>query len=190
MTNFVSKLTPEQWAEVRRLRDGGATLADLSRRFGVTPGGIRDHARRHRWAGAPTPAADGSGRFRQAFKFAATLQARRALTRRAFRICELELSIMEKRMKKRLEQASAEQGSGEPQPADAADHTETDRIQAIFKTIDDMTELEAGTDPTAGGRGKSESGGNAGSGADSESSEVDAFRREIAERLERLLPPA
>ena len=119
-------------------------------------------------------------------KSPATRRARRALTRRGLRICDLELSIMEKRMEKRL----AAGDTADTLSSDADVPKEMARVRDIFKAIAELTELAPDTEPAAGVGGKSESGAGPGAGASSESSEVDVFRREIADRLEKLLPPA
>ena len=42
---FVSKLSPEQWAEARCLRAGGATFPQIAARFGLSASTIRARAR-------------------------------------------------------------------------------------------------------------------------------------------------
>ncbi|MBX9589426.1 MAG: hypothetical protein K2X43_08975, partial [Hyphomonadaceae bacterium] len=49
---FVSKLSPEEWAEARRLRAQGVSFADLAQRFGIHADSMGKRARREGW---PTP---------------------------------------------------------------------------------------------------------------------------------------
>ena len=48
-----SRLTPEQWAEARRLRAAGATFAAIGKEFGVSASTIVNRARSEVW---PSPA--------------------------------------------------------------------------------------------------------------------------------------
>ena len=62
-------LTPEQWAQARRLRDGGATFAAIAREIGAHESTIAGRARLEGWprpAGSLPAAARGTGAFHRA----------------------------------------------------------------------------------------------------------------------------
>jgi hypothetical protein len=61
---------------------------------------------------------------------------------------------------------------------------ELKRLGTFKKTIQEHTEFSPDTEPNAGGAGSARAAGEAAA------SEADVFRREIAERLEKLLPPS
>ena len=48
--SFTSKLSPEQWAEARRMRADGASYARIGRHFGLTPASILKCAQREGWS--------------------------------------------------------------------------------------------------------------------------------------------
>jgi len=50
---FVSKLSPEQWAEARHLRAEGAPFRDIAQRFDIGASTVANRARREGW---PLPA--------------------------------------------------------------------------------------------------------------------------------------
>ena len=121
---FVSKLTPEQWAEARQLRVGGATYDAIAKRYGLSRVSVRKHARNNDWpmadagarSGAAAPAiAAGKG---TPVRSAAAAQLRRDFRLRMLRIYTLDLSVMELRMKKRVE-AAAEQDADAEFPGSA-----------------------------------------------------------------------
>jgi hypothetical protein len=176
---FVSKLSKEQWAEARRLRAEGASFAAIADGFGVTRDAVARHAKLHGWgtpladAGKQPPAPTKAARVHDEFK-----QVRRNLSHRIIKILDLDLKIMELRMLKRL--GAAETGEA---PEGMSDE-ELKRLGAFKKTIQEHTEFSPDTEPTAGGAGRAKSADQ------TATSEADVFRREIAERLEKLLPPS
>jgi hypothetical protein len=147
---FVSKLSSEQWAEARRLRMQGTPFKTLAQRFGVSQKALRTRSSRHGWpspeasvhaGSAPTSASYGSR------LPPSTNHVRRMLARRLFRILDIELTLMELRMKKSLDEADASgkasaAGSSKPVAAGAVD---VPRLESIIKTINSVTELEADT---------------------------------------------
>jgi hypothetical protein len=181
---FVSKLTPEQWAEARRLRAEGATYGTIARQFGVSERLIAERARKDRWAGPArrTKAAAGSGAARgsagQALP-AASAAVRSLLARRIYRIVDMKLKILELRVRKQLE--SAVQGDGDL----TLDEQFTSDIASLIKTTEQATELEADVNPNAGGA----TGGKS-ADAEARASAAESFRREIAQRIETLIPPS
>ena len=176
---FVSKLSKEQWAEARQLRAEGASFIVIAESFGVTRNAVAKHAKLHGWGtplaatGKPRPAPTKAARIQDEFK-----QVRRNLSHRIIKILDLDLKIMELRMLKRL--GAAETGETPEGMSDEA----LKRLGTFKKTIQEHTEFSPDTEPNAGGAGRSRAAGEAAT------SEADVFRREIAERLEKLLPPS
>jgi|EndMetStandDraft_5_1072996.scaffolds.fasta_scaffold94963_1 transposase len=172
---FLPKLNEGQWAEARRLRAGGASFADIAKQFGLSKNWVATRARREQW-GTPLAAEPRKPRGKTAvlneFK-----QERLNLSRRIIKIIELDLRMMEQRMLKRLQDADAG-------PAEGLSNDELKRLGTLKQTIQEHTEFSPDTEPTAGGAGTARSADQAAT------SEADVFRREIAERLEKLLPPS
>jgi hypothetical protein len=194
---FVSKLSSEQWAEARLLRTQGTPFRILAQRFGISPKTLRARSSRQGWPSPEASAQTGSALAPTSFGSRlpqSTNLVRRLLARRLFRILDIELTLMELRMKKSLDDADATgkasvAGSSKPVAAGAVD---VPRLESIIKTINSVTELEADTDPRSRSGAKLADGGKSQSGAAGHAtpSEADAFRREIAERVEKLIPPA
>jgi transposase-like protein len=192
MPLFVSKLSPEQWAEVRRLRAEGATYAALASRFGVASSVIGTRARREAWGSrgtaGPPPAAS---KVRPASP--ATAATRRHLALRLFRIIEIQISMLELRMMSDLEAHKKALADGGPGPP-AKDHRET--FAALIESINHVTEMTSDPASIADGRRISVNPELTALSPDIDpaalaaASAKDALRTEIAERLEKLLPPA
>ena len=176
---FKSLLTPEQWAEVRRLRAEGASFVALGKQFGVSGKTIGHRARQESWPSPPgSPAQTGSKSKSQLP--ADTANIRRGLARRVYRVMDLNLSLMELRMQKQLKQAKKQKDGDMP-----AGDVEKDmrQLATTMKTIEQATELDPDLHRAADGGAKS-------SDAATRASEADALRRDIAERLKNLIPPA
>lgn len=171
---FKSPLTPEQWAEARRLRAAGATFAAIGKQLAVTAASVARRAQREGWpsprptrrSSTPLPAADSA-------------DIRRSLARRLFTVMDLNLELMELRMHKQLKQARETDGDI---PAGDAEK-DMRQLAATMKNIEQATELDPDPQRAADGGAKS-------SDAVARASEADALRREIAERIEKLIPPA
>ena len=172
---FKSLLTPEQWAEARRLRGEGATFVAIGKQFAVDKNTIATRAKKEGW---PSPAQ--ANRKSKASLPADTANVRRGLARRVYRVMDLNLSLMELRMEKQLKQAKKQRDGDMP-----AGDVEKDmrQLAATMKTIEQATELDPDLHRAADGGAKS-------SDAATRASEADAFRREIAERIEKLIPPS
>jgi hypothetical protein len=172
------RLTQDQWAEVRRLRDDLDLSTDtIAARMGVHPRTIERHAAREGWARrvvGPKKSARDPSVF-EAF----TVAARRSLVQRLYKAMDTKLNLMERRMKTQLANLDKE-GSD----LSSADHERDARaFGTIIKNIDQVKEMQADLERVAGGQPKS--------AADAELfAEADRFRREIAERLARFVPPA
>jgi hypothetical protein len=183
---FVSKLSTEQWAEARRLYGRGATFTAIATQFDITRGAVAKRARREGWAAPLNGPVGGVGSTGTAQAQDDFRLARRTLRRRIFRILDLDLKmildldlkIMELRMQKRL--SDAETGAA---PEGMSDD-ELKRLGTFKKTIQDHTEFSPDTEPSAGAAGRASAIGRAAA------SEADVFRREIAERIAKLIPPA
>jgi hypothetical protein len=175
---FVSKLSTEQWAEARRLYGRGATFTAIATQFDITRGAVAKRARREGWAALLNGPAGEAGSTGTAPAQDDFRQARQTLRRRIFRILDLDLKIMELRMQKRL--SDAETGAA---PEGMSDD-ELKRLGTFKKTIQDHTEFSPDTEPSAGAAGRASATGRAAA------SEADIFRREIAERIAKLIPPA
>ena len=107
------------------------------------------------------------------------MAARRKLIQRLYKAMDTKLNLMERRMKTQLTNLR-KAGSDLP----SADHERDARaFGTIIKNIDQVKEMQADLERVAGGQPAT--------AADAELfAEADRFRREIAERLARFIPPA
>jgi hypothetical protein len=149
---FPSKLSPDEWAEVRRLRALGTSFADLSRHFGMKAQSISSRARREGWANPsePEPRAGGGQRSRSRSASPATADVRRRLALRLYRVIEFSISMMELGMQKRLETFTQDPDAEAP----AVTRSESDSFAALIQQINQVTEM-ASEPATADGRRKS-----------------------------------
>src|SRR5262245_30136116 len=114
MPAFVSKFSPEQWAEARRLIAEGTSFSALAAKLGISATYLRHRARKEGWArpdGAPAPA----NRPKRWLASPATADIRRLLALRLYRLLELEICMMELCMKRRLDAQTAD-GTSVPVP--------------------------------------------------------------------------
>jgi len=196
---FVSKLSPELWAEARRMRDGGASYAAIGRHLGTPASTICNRARREGW---PTPVGkapkrpDGrDARARPGRVSPGTAGIRSRLAERLYRVIEFRIRMMELRMIKQL-QAQESDPDGAVPPAPAKDERES--FAALIDSINQVTEMASEPAPAADGRRRTASRAvNLELTALSDdidpdglaaASEKDALRREIAERLAKIFP--
>lgn len=178
------------WREIRRLYvDSSDPVAAIARRFGLAPRRIYDHARKDGWPrrgvrGKPSPTASIADVIEQPTLSAlaaappSALSQRRALVRRLYRAIDTKLKVMELRMEKELS------SSTKTVPSSADHERDTRAIATLIKTLESVTELEIGLDRPADG-----SPGAASVVAPDEralADEAERFRRELAERLQRL----
>jgi len=173
------RLTPEQWAEVRRLRDDpDLTNKDIAGRMGVSSCAIEQYARRRGWP-VRRPGPKGVPVAHRPTFEALTLEARRNLIQRLYRAMDMKLKLMECRLEKQLEKLATD-APGADVPS--ADHERDARtFGTMIKNIDQVKEMQAELDRVAGGQPATV--------ADAELfAEADRFRREIAERLARFIP--
>jgi len=98
---------------------------------------------------------------------------------RYYRVMNLNLELMELHMKKQVKDAK-KRGAN---PASIDPDKNMRPMTAVTKSLSQAKELDADLDRAAGG-------GPTASNPGSAASEEEALRREIAERLEKLIPPA
>lgn len=193
---FPSKLSPEQWAEARRLRAAGMSYAAIAERFDLGVSTIGARARKEGWSEASGGAAPARRRTHAGAASPATAGIRGRLAQRLYRVIECKIKMMELRMIKQL-QAHEDAPDGTVPPAPGKD--ERDSFAALIESINQVTEMAAEPAPVADGRRRSAVPVNPELTALSDdidpeglaaASEKDALRRDIAERLAKLFPPS
>lgn len=168
-------LTPEQWTQARRLREAGATFAAIAKEIGAAESTIAGRARLEGW-----PRPQGARRAPDAESSAlSTIDMRRGLARRFYRVMGLNLELMELQMKKKVK--DAKKRGGDVTAIDA--EKDMRPMTSAMKGIEHVKELDPDFNRPA-------DGGPASIDPDAAASEADSFRRSIAERLEKLLPPS
>jgi hypothetical protein len=153
MAGFISKLSPEQWAEARRLRAEGASFATIAKRFGMTPEAIATRARKDAWM-SPAPgsvvrAEPARGRARVASP--ATAEVRRNLALRFYRLIEIQIQMLELRMTKDMEAQQKALDAGEPPPPIEG---QRENFAALIEQINHVTEMASEPAYAADGRRK------------------------------------
>ena len=170
------RLSQEQWGEARALyEEQGLSPKAIAARFKLHHRTVTQRAKLERWL---RPESDPSSKRAAASFEALTVAARRALVQRLYKAIDTKLKLMERRMLKQM----VNLGKGSDLPS--ADHERDARaLGTIIKTIDQVKEMQADLDRVAGGQPATP--------ADAELfAEAERFRREIAERLARFIPPA
>jgi DNA-binding transcriptional MerR regulator len=170
------RLTQDQWAEARRLRETLAlSIAEIAARFGVSQHTVRRHAEVGGWLTSPGTA---SSPKRTRLRNPRSVVGRRQLVKRLYKAMDTKLRLMERRMEAQM--TNLDQGKD----LTSADHERDARaFGAMIKNIEQVKEMQADLDRVAGGQPAT--------AADAELfAEADRFRREIAERLARFIPPA
>lgn len=190
-------LTPDQWQELHRRARRGEAVPDLAVAFGVhrrtverrlqtiskaKSGPAKRPAAKAKAAPAKSP---GPPALKRASSKAPTLAARRKLLNRLYQAIDTKLKLMERRMHSEI---TALEASAPGVPADTAglspaDHErETRAFGALVKTINSVKDMQAELDRIATG--------TADTAADARlNADADRYRREIAERLARFVPP-
>ena len=172
------RLTQDQWAEARGLREtAGLGVGEIAVRFGVTEETVRRHAEKDGWLsppGTPAPPAKRTIRLRGA----SSVVSRRQLIKRLHKAMDTKLRLMERRMETQMTNLDA------GKDLTSADHERDTRILgAMIKNIEQVKEMQADLDRVT--RGQPATADDAELFA-----EAERFRREIAERLARFIPPA
>lgn len=191
---FDSKLSPDAWAEARRLRAGGESYPAIARRFGVRAATVRRRAHSESWSSPEDgPASAAAPRAKARRPSPATAEMRAALARRLFGVIGVRIGMMELQMHKQLEDYRKGDAGAEPP---IATKDQLDAFAALIENINQVTEMASEPASTADGRRNSANPELTRLSSDIDpdglavASEKDAFRREIAERLEKLFPPA
>jgi hypothetical protein len=195
---FESKLSPEQWAEAKRLRARGASFESIAQHVGIVASALSRRSRKEGWPSSapkrPTPTGARRARGgRPSSPATAVIRSRLAL--RLYAVIECKIRIMELRMIKDL-QAYEKAGSDGLPPPPIADERES--FAALIDSINRVTEMASEPAPAADGRRKSVAGAiNPELTALSDdidpdglaiASEKDQYRREVAEHLGRMFP--
>ena len=169
------RLTPSQWEEARQLRKRlGLSLREIAARFGVHPSTVQHRAAAEGWS-LPSAA---KGKGRDGARSPRSVVGRRQLIQRLYKAMDTKLRLMERRMEAQM--ANLDEGKD----LTSADHERDTRMfGAMIKNIEQVKEMQADLDRVAGGQPAT--------AADAELfAEAERFRREIAERLARFIPPA
>lgn len=186
-----SKLSPEQWAEARRLRADGTVWVEIGAQLGLHETSVRKRARREGWS---TPAeARGAPAGTPRIASPATAGIRSRLAQRLYKVIECKIRMMELRMIKQLQAHECDPDAAPPAPT----KDESESFAALIESINKVTEMASEPAPVVGGRRKSAVPVNPELTALSDdiepdglaaASEKDALRRDIAERLAKIFP--
>lgn len=193
---FAAKYTPEQWAEARRLRAEGLIFRAVAKSLGFkTSATVSTRARKEGWWGSENTGVAGLAKGKpRGGASPATAPIRRALAVRLYSFIEFEIRMKELRMKKQLDDYAQSPAGTEPP---AVTKEERESFAALIEQINLVTEMAS--EPASAADGRRKSAINLELTALSDdidptglaiASEKDQFRREIAEKLEKLLPPA
>lgn len=210
-------LDPAQWEEVRRRVRQGAAIAEVARAYGVHPSTVhrrlaavpttKPKAARSKVAATPlaqkTPAVTGKLPAKPKSKRAlvgsgktparrppAAIKVRRQLIGRLYRAIDTKLKLMERRMTNEIHALDALSGNSagpaeESMTLTAADHErETRAFGALVKTINSVRQMQAELEHLANADTPNTSAADARLAAD-----ADRYRRDIAERLAKFVPP-
>jgi hypothetical protein len=193
---FVSKLSPEQWAEAKRLRAGGASYESISQRVGIVASALSRRSRKEGWpSSAPTRPAPTVPRCANAGhpSSPATAIIRSRLALRLYAVIECKIRMMELRMIKELQAHKRADSDGLPPPPIA---DERESIAALIDSINRVTEIASEPAPAADGRRASARGAinpeltALSTDIDPDglaiASEKDNYRRELAEHLGKM----
>jgi hypothetical protein len=143
-----ARLTQEQWAEARRLREAlGLGIREIAVRFGVHQGTVRQHAEAGGWLSPPATASGGK---RARARNSRSVVGRRELIQRLYKAMDTKLKLMERRMEAQM--INLDKGADLP----SADHErDTRTFGAIIKNIEQVKEMQADLERVAGGQPKS-----------------------------------
>jgi hypothetical protein len=193
--HFVSKLSPAQWAEARRMRADGASYVGIGHHFGLHAASIGKRAKREGWASPASDATKRQARAGPASLSPGTAGIRARLAERLYRVIEFRIRMMELRMIKQLQAHESDSDAAVP-PAPTKD--ERDAFAALIDSINQVTEMASEPAPAADGRRRTATGPiNPELTALSDdidpdglaiASEKDQFRRELAEHLGKMFP--
>ena len=196
-----SKLSPEQWAEAKRLRTGGVSYERIAAQVGIGASAISRRSRKECWpSSAPTrPALTAPRRARAGRASPTTALIRSRLALRLYAVIECKIRMMELRMIKELqahEDAHGRSDSDGLPPPPIKDERES--FAALIDSINQVTEMASEPAPATDGRRRAAAGAVnpelTALSADIDpdglavASEKDNFRRELAEHLGKMFP--
>jgi hypothetical protein len=192
---FAAKYTLDQWAEARRLRAEGLSYAAIAQRVGFkTTTSISTRARKEGWSGSESAGVATLAKGKPRGASPATAQIRRVLALRLYNLIEFEIRMKELSMKKQLDDYAQLPNGREPP---VVTKEERESFAALIAQINQVTEMASEPASAADGRRKSAINPELTALSDdidpdglAAASEKDDLRREIAEKLEKLLPPA
>ncbi|RTL73094.1 MAG: hypothetical protein EKK41_01360 [Hyphomicrobiales bacterium] len=199
-------LEPAEWDEILRRIASGASVVETAKAFGVHPTSVHRRLKANSNARAskrtarkssrrgtsrtarlkpdlePSPAAAPAPR-KSATPRGSALQVRRQLIGRLYRAIDTKLKLMERRMNSEvtaLDTGSREEGAN----LTAADHErETRAFGALVKTINSVRQMQAELEDLANANPNA-------TAADARlAADADRYRRDIAERLAKFVPP-
>jgi hypothetical protein len=152
---FPAKYSLEQWAEARRLHAEGLTFPAIAERLGFAqPKTIRARARREGWLDDSPDGVAGRAKPKPKPRAASptTVDTRRRLAQRLYKIVEVRIRKMELSMQKQLH--ALEQGADDiSTPAGAKEERES--FAALIAQINQVTEMASEPASAADGRRKS-----------------------------------
>ena len=188
---FQTKYTDQQWADARRLRAEGLTITVIAERIGIRPATLRKRAQVEHWetAGGKQHAARRAGPL-----LPAAARARLALVQGLYSFMDLELRALELNMKTKLDAFEKSPDAKPPVVTEA----ERASFAALIDNINKVTEMAAEPALAADGRRKSATlnpeltalSDDLDAAAVDAASQKDQLRRDIADRLEKLVPPS
>jgi len=192
---FVSKLSPEQWAEARRMRAGGASFDAIATRFEVGVKTVRNRAHKEGWAARPTAEPARRGRPLRASPSTAAIRCR--LAERLYRVVECRIRMMELRMIRQLQVQESDPDAAVPSDLGKE---ERESVAALIDSINRITDMASEPGPAADARrGAASRTVNPELTALSDdidadglaiAREKDDFRRDLAEHLGKAAPLA
>lgn len=185
------------WAAIARRVAKGDRIADVARAYGVHPSAVRKRlaaletdppspvakARKRK----PAKAAGAKRESKPRKRPPPTHQVRRQLINRLYQAIDTKLKLMERRMHSEIEALEADKAEASEGVAalSAADHErETRAFGALVKTINSVRQLQAELDHIANTVTPTASAADARLAAD-----ADRYRRDIAQRLAKFVPP-
>jgi hypothetical protein len=184
---FQNKYSDQQWANARRLRAEGLSFTAVAERAGIALASVKKRAQKEKW--------QTTGGNRRAIRRplpSAAARARLALVQRLYAFMDLELTTLELGMKKKLDAFAQSPDAELP----TATETERVRFSDLIDNINKVTEMAAEPALAADGRRKSASlnpeltalSDELDADAFAAASQKDELRRDIADKLEKLVP--
>lgn len=206
---------PDAWDEVRRRHAAGESLRALSSAFGISATTISRHLATEAATARTTTARSSTSRpavrtakpakrplaksqsppaAKTRRRVPAGSGARRQLIARLYRAIDTKLKLLERRMNSEIDAIDAG-GSGDTAAPgsgrNSADHErETRAFGALVKTINSVRQMQAELDTLANAHTASAASHANPSAADARlAADAERYRRDIAERLAKFVPP-